>query len=368
MAVNPMQRKSRNSFLLGMIITLLVTGIIIVLLFLQLKSAKDEQAAEAATKVNVYTLTQDVKSGQVITQDMFTMLAVSKKTVPSNATSVLSVIDSWYLQTKDGTMIFTDKDGLYYLDANGNQVRVYQEPETANYYILKTVNREEVKEYIELNNVPVVAKVDLKANTVMTPSLVVQSDQVITNDIRKEQYNMISLPVDLMTGDYVDIRLKAPNGQNFIVVSKKMVEVPMNADGTYIPDTIAMNLREDEILAISSAIVEAYGMQGAILYANKYTEPGMQDAATPTYRPSNAVTTLIGLASDGTITNPNIIEEAKAELRKRYSSVATDARANHLQPAINGDATYDSNVQSGMSEGATNDAATRKKYLESLQY
>ena len=32
MAVNPMQRKSRNSFLIGVIVTLLITGIIIVLL------------------------------------------------------------------------------------------------------------------------------------------------------------------------------------------------------------------------------------------------------------------------------------------------------------------------------------------------
>ena len=29
MAVNPMQRKARNSFLLGIIITLLITGIVI---------------------------------------------------------------------------------------------------------------------------------------------------------------------------------------------------------------------------------------------------------------------------------------------------------------------------------------------------
>ena len=37
MASTPMQRKSRNSFLLGIIITLLITGIVIIFLFLQLK-------------------------------------------------------------------------------------------------------------------------------------------------------------------------------------------------------------------------------------------------------------------------------------------------------------------------------------------
>ena len=40
MATNPMQRKARNSFLLGMLIMLLITGIIIGLLGFQLVKIK----------------------------------------------------------------------------------------------------------------------------------------------------------------------------------------------------------------------------------------------------------------------------------------------------------------------------------------
>ena len=36
MATNPMQRKARNSFLLGMLVMLLITGIVIAILFMQL--------------------------------------------------------------------------------------------------------------------------------------------------------------------------------------------------------------------------------------------------------------------------------------------------------------------------------------------
>ena len=36
MATNPMQRKARNSFLLGMLVMLLISGVIIALLFMQL--------------------------------------------------------------------------------------------------------------------------------------------------------------------------------------------------------------------------------------------------------------------------------------------------------------------------------------------
>ena len=50
-----------------------------------------------------------------------------------------------------------------------------------------------------------------------------------------------------------------------------------------------IELSEDEILAMSCAIVEAYRINGSKLYATKYVEPGMQDAAIPTY-PINAET------------------------------------------------------------------------------
>ena len=70
MASNPMQRKARNSFLLGMIVTLLIAGVIIALLFMQLKQKSDDLQAEINSKRNVYVLNQDVKSGQIITEDM----------------------------------------------------------------------------------------------------------------------------------------------------------------------------------------------------------------------------------------------------------------------------------------------------------
>ena len=404
MASNPMQRKARNSFLLGMIITLLITGAIIVFLFLQLNQQIQAKKELEAQKVNVYTLSTDVKSGQVITEDMFTMLSVDKNTIPANATSVIDVIDSWFLQTKDGQMFNTDAEGLYlnesdslielteqdggyyrndtqervtlrtdplsydgYLfmvDTNSEDsiTRVYQE-DNGNYYRfrLESDNTTISKEYIEVNNVPVVAKLDLMKNTVVTADLVVQSDEVITDDVRREEYNMITLPVDLMTDDYVDIRVMFPNGQNFIVVSKALVEVPQNPDETYISDTIWLNLREDEILMMSSAIVEAYGVQGAKIYATKYAEPGMQAAATPNYVPNQDV--LAEIQRD-----PNIVETAMNAIRARITQDAANLRNQYIQSIINSDQGYSGNVQSGMETGITNSDSARRQYIESMQY
>lgn len=363
MAMNPMQKKARTSFLTGVLVTLIITGLIIGVLLFLLKSMKDEQDAAQAALARVYVLNQDVRSGQALTEDMFTLMSVDRNTIPSNATSVADVISGWYLQTVEGTMLNTDEDGLYYIDSNNQTVRVYTDSSTGNYY---TEDRNGNRQSIELNNVPVLAKVDMNANTVITPELVVQSDAVVTDDVRVQEYNMVVLPVSLETGDYVDIRLMAPNGQDFIVISKKEVEIPLNSDRTYIADTIRLSLREDEILTMSSAIVEAYGIQGAKLYATKYKEAGMQDAAVPTYRPNAAVTTLLGIDSSGNITNPNVVEEAKNELRRRYQAPATTARNEYLQSAINGDPSYNANVQTGLDESSTNAQSARRNYIESL--
>ena len=396
------------------ILILLITGVIIALLFLQLKQKTEQLNAELNAKVNVYTLTQNVKSGQVLTQDMFALKKIHKDSIPSNATALPSVIDTWFLQTKDGTMVNTDSQGLYlnkpdsileikeengerykysgeekitvssrdevvqdddgaYVIDTSNSVdkitRVYQEALTGEYYVYKLDNSSmstgnnvaRVKEYLELQNVPVLAKVGMNANTVMTKELVVQSDEVVTDDTRKQEYNMVVLPVDLMTDDYVDIRLMTPAGQDFIVVSKAKVDIPVNSDGSYVTDTMRVNLREDEILSMSSAIVEAYGLLGSKLYATRYVEPGLQQPSSPTYTPNAAVTAQIQ-------SNPNIVNVASEELASRYSDSAKKNRNDYLQSIINNSEDYTSNIQGKVEEDAKKQSTTRQKYLESLNY
>ena len=113
MASNPMQRKSRNSFLIGMVVTLFITGVIIAILLLQLGKMKNAEKQEILQRVNVYTLKQDVKPSQVLTEDMFQIKSVNKDTVPADATSDEKVIKTWFLQTNEGEMIHTDAHGLY---------------------------------------------------------------------------------------------------------------------------------------------------------------------------------------------------------------------------------------------------------------
>ena len=360
MATNPMQRKARNSFLLGMLVMLLIAGVIIGFLFIQLMNKTRKEQEQAAASVNAYVLNQDVKSGQVITTDMLTLQTVNKNLVPSNATSNLSVIENYALQDKSGNDIYTkysnNNQAQLYITIDNQEYQVHTDDNTGNFYIRRNNN----DEYIELNSVPLVAKVNMNKNTLITTELLSKSDSMVQDDVRKQEYNMVILPTDLTTGDYIDVRLMLPSGQDYIVVSKKEVELPM-IDGIDSADTIWINLSEDETLHMSCAIYDAFRINGAKLYATKYTEAGMQSAATPTY-PVNESTSAL-LESD-----PNILERAKNEIRQRYSSGnASNLRNNYINNTISsqGDQAQ-TNLETNMQDSITNSKNARQDYLESL--
>ena len=301
MAKNPMQRQARNSFLIGIVIGLILTVAIAAILFMQMRKLNEQIQTYESSLTNVYVLNQDVKSGQELTADMFTSKKVTINSTPTNASDIITSISA-----SEKTFI---------------------------------------------------AKVDLSANTVITNSMVDTIDNVTTNDKRQQEYNVVILPTDLMTGDYVDIRLMLPNGEDFVVVSKKTVTIPMS-NGEYLADTIWMDLGEDEILSMSSAIVEAYKIEGSKLYATKYTDPGIQEAATPTYVASSEVTALMDA-------DPNITEEARSALQARYTENLRNVRNNQINNAIS---TYgsDDNVPSGMEESITSTQESRQEYLQGL--
>ncbi len=295
MATNPMQRKARNSFLLGMLIMLIITGAIIAFLILQLTNMKKEEQELQASYVKVYTLNRDVDSGEELTSADFTEAEVTNTTAPTD-----------YITPSD-------------LGTN------------------------------------MIAKISMTRGTVLSREMIYIDETVTGNDVRKQEYNMFLLPTDLVTGDYVDVRLLFPSGADYIVVSKKQVEIP-NIAGVDSTDTISIELSEDEINTLSNAIVEAFKVDGAKLYVNKYTEPGIQEAAIPTYPVNYDVMQLIN-------SNPNIVNEARQALWERYND--SYQRNEVINPAVtNEDA--DSNYQSNMNDSISDSITTRQEYLEGL--
>lgn len=353
MASNPMQRKARNSFLLGMLLMLVITGIIIAFLFLQVKNYRDKEVAEKANKVKIAVLQQDIKSGQIITQDMLKSQEVDKNIIPENAIGDVATLSNYYLEDKEGNEIKTkykDNTATLYITKDQKDYEVKTE-DTGNYYIEKNGS----KEYIELNSIPVVAKVSMNKNMVLTRELVSKGNNTTSDDVRKQEYNMLVLPTQIQTGDYIDIRLSLPSGEDYIVISKKEVEIPI-VGGTDSENTIWINLTEAEILAMNSAIVEAFKIEGTKLYATTYTEPGIQKAATPTYVISKEVYQLID-------SNPNIVDEAKNELFARYNDTQRNAINNQLQNNLD---SSDENLKAKVQESITKTQDERKQYLDSM--
>ena len=72
MATNPMQRKAKNSFLLGFLLMLLIAAIAVGFLLLQLVQSKKEMESLKATQKATYALKQDIASGTPITTELLT--------------------------------------------------------------------------------------------------------------------------------------------------------------------------------------------------------------------------------------------------------------------------------------------------------
>ena len=292
MAMNPMQRKSRNSFLLGMVLTLLITSVIIAMLFLQVTKLKDEADKLEKSYVTAYVLQTNVQSGTNITATDVKEERISKMMLPSDAISPADLTET------------------------------------------------------------TLAKIDLTAGTVLSSSIIVESGEEISNDVRLQEYNMLVLPTQLEVDDYIDIRWMLPNGQDYIVVSKKRV-LDCNEN------TVWLNMTEDEILTMSGAIVEAYTVTGSKLYAIKYVEPGNQITATSTYVPSKDVYDLIQA-------DPNIIEEARNALNRKYSGLV-DKRNQNINTVVS---EYSENaienIEAKLEEEIARQQEARQLYLEGL--
>lgn len=291
MATNPMQRKARNSILIGVVIGLLIGAVVVGLLFLQLTNVqKNLKEIKDATR-QVYVVKSDVKSGATIDSSMIELKSATKDVIPSDYISSI--------------------------------------PENS------------------------IAKINITKGTVLSKALIDEDSEKTTNDLREQQYNMIILPQYLEVDDYIDIRLTLPNGQDYIVVSKKRVK-------NITEDTIWINMYEEETLAMTNAIVESYIAKGSKLYATTYVDAGNQGNAIPTYVPSSAVINLINA-------DKNITEEARRGLVERYTQELRARRESDITSQMNayGEEAKD-NIEAGIEEEITKSKEARKQYIDSL--
>ena len=342
MASNPMQKKARNSFLAGMVLMLFMSSIVIVFLFLKLNSSKKQ--TDTGVPVNVYVLKQDIKSGEEITQDKLELVQVQKQVIPTKDKGksqkqviMQQVVASDAINQEVYSKFSATADAEPNYNSNTGTTTNTTDTTTSNETGANVATK-------------YVVKTDLTTGTILTNSMIQESERRLTADLRLQEFNMLQLPSDLAEGEYIDIRFTIPSGQDYIVTSKKKV---IKASET----TIWIELNEDEILTMTNAIIEAYIMKGSNLYATRYVEPGMQEVLKPTYPVNREVMTL--MESD-----PNIVDTAKRELYARYNA---DQRNNSINSALNQySEEAKSSIESKIEEQVTNAKTERKKYIEEL--
>lgn len=145
------------------------------------------------------------------------------------------------------------------------------------------------------------------------------SEGKIEDDIREEEFNMFMLQSKLEKNKFIDIRIMFPNGEDFIVLSKKKIQ-----DINIAQNTIWCWLDEREILTVSGAIVDAYINKGSKLYVVTYIEPSTQKESIPTYPANIDVMRLMN-------SDPNIVNKAKLYLAEQVRT-ALDSRLKAMLP------------------------------------
>ncbi len=314
MAVNPMQRRARNSFLLGFLLALIIMVCVVVILLAKIRSLNEAKELLESKQRKVLVATSDLKSGDEVTMDSFKMETV---------------------QTTMDTTQIVSSDDFEFMDENGEIIEKYDQ--NGNPMTKK-----------------VVMKIDVPANSMVTKDMIVEDGEQTKDDQRIQEYNMIILPSELRNGEYVDIRIRFPKGQDYIILAKKKIIQCTS-------DTIWIKLSEEEILSLGNAIVESYTAEGTKLYATTYSEPGMQNAATPTYAVSEAVLNLIN-------SDPNIREEARTALWNRYNSQGQSSqRVGQIDAMLSA---YEdgraSAVESGIEEEITSLKNAREEFVQEL--
>lgn len=153
-------------------------------------------------------------------------------------------------------------------------------------------------------------KVNIVPGTPITSDLLMT--ELYDDTLRDVDISVNSWVVGMRVGDYVDLNITFPYGEDYIVLPRKRVQ--------YIGDkTIKMYLTEEEWHTYQSALVDYYlhASEGARLYLKKYVEPGVQPTATAYYAASDAVRTIMKA-------DPNVVNRAAV------------AAQDSMRPAIDG--------------------------------
>lgn len=175
------------------------------------------------------------------------------------------------------------------------------------------------------------SKVSVSPGTPLTKDMVMTEE--VIDSLREIDITGNRWPIGLREGDYVDLRITYPRGEDFIVLSHKRVN-------SITDQTLKVHLTEEEQILYQSALVDFYLSRnyGSDMYLTKYVEPGIQGAASTFYSVPTRIATVVKQ-------DPNIIDMAQVSVQQNLRSTIDAARANFPEGDDSG-----GNIKSGRDE------------------
>lgn len=236
MLVGPMKKKLVSTVI---VVTVVLTAVFGTILYFVWSSQQNEIVSlqRKAETIERYVFTENFPAGHIIDKDDLKLAEVKAETTPDNSFSRFMDVTP------------ENRQEIYLL--TGTNYNDYESVLTLDVLVGRKL------------------KINVSTNTTLTEEMLVDVDETATDDLRLEEFAMITLPSDTINGDYIDVRIAFPTGEDFSVLTGKKVE-------KYTDNTVFMKLSEEDIMAMSSAIVEAYMYEGTKIYATKYIDPFTQ--------------------------------------------------------------------------------------------
>ena len=313
MAINPIERRTRNSLITGLLIGGVIAIIVGGISFMQITKLSGEIKKEKSKVKQVYVAARDIKANNEIKPEDLTLEGVvtsiptDKIVTPESLAATAGKNVASILEKKDDKLVAKAGKNNFASTITPGGDNNSSSSLNSNSSSNSNSNSSDSK-----SEKTIVATIDIPKGTVITETMLALKSEAVTdtNSInstyRLVEYSMIMLPTELQKGDTIDVRISYPNGQDFIVVAKKVVE---KADSS----SIWLKLKEDEILKMNSAIIESYSVEGAKMYAVNYTQPGVQAAANANYPVSDKVYELL-------VQDPNIASAIQQQYRSAINN------------------------------------------------
>lgn len=341
MAVNPMQRRSRNSFIAGLIIGLVVTVVVSGLLLFRVSKLNSDLAKEKDKLKEIVVANRDISANSEITVN-----DIGKEKIVTNISpaelektkSMLKLIGYGAIPPipgVPGTTGKTKKANSNNIVSGTNNTATPADNNNTNNTENNTENNtnnntattpaENPAPNVENNNnqegdktSKLYAAINIPKGTVITSDMLVQNTDAISpnSTVRTVEYSTITLPSELLAEETIDVRISFPTGQDFVVLSKKFVK-KTDAESVWI------DVDEEEILRMNSAIIESYLINGAKLYAVNLSKPGIQKKAIATYPVNSSVYSLLNI-------DPNVSNIAKDNLMKNSNILTQRTDLNEI--------------------------------------